>query len=128
MAEEENLENLLIEVLRNLIRIGIVEDRDMDKRLVRVRFKDDDMTSGWLPVLINRDRIGIDVEEWDETQWTEFDTEDKIPQSGETRYVPHKHKLVIKPYMPKINDQVLAVYLPVFNADGFVIGGIKSWR
>lgn len=128
MTDEEYQENLLIEALRGLIRLGTVMDRNKDKRLVRVWFEDDKMSSGWLPVLINRDRIGSEVEEWDETQWTEFDTEDKVPQAGETRYVPHKHKLVIKPYFPKVGDQVLAVYFPVFNADGFVIGGIRPWQ
>ena len=26
--------------------------------------------------------------------------------------------------MPKVNDQVLVLYLPVFNGDGFILGGI----
>lgn len=30
----------------------------------------------------------------------------------------------IKPWMPKVNDQVLVLYLPVFNGDGFILGGI----
>ena len=27
-------------------------------------------------------------------------------------------------WMPKINDTVLCLYLPVFNADGFILGGL----
>ena len=27
-------------------------------------------------------------------------------------------------WMPKVNDQVLVLYLPVFNSDGFILGGI----
>ena len=43
-------------------------------------------------------------------------------------YVDHKHKLVIKPYMPKVNDLVLVLYFPVFNGDGVILGGVKPWR
>jgi len=114
------------EVLNGLVRIGTVTDRRMDKRLVRVWFEDDAMSSGWLPVLISQDVIPD--YEYDSPQWTEFETEDKTPQAGETKYVPHRHRIILKPYMPKVGDEVLAVYLPVFNADGFVIGGIKKWR
>lgn len=36
---------------------------------------------------------------------------------------------VLSPYastqrMPRVNDQVLVLYLPVFNGDGFILGGI----
>jgi len=36
----------------------------------------------------------------------------------------HQHDLTIKPWMPLVNDTVLTLYLPVFNGDGFVLGGI----
>ena len=29
-------------------------------------------------------------------------------------------------WMPKINDTVLAVFLPVYDGDGFVIGGVGA--
>lgn len=115
-------------ILSGLVRVGIVTDRQMDKRLARVWFPDLNMPSDWLPVLINRDRIGIDVVEWDETQWTEFDSEWKGDRAGDPDYTDHKHELVIKPWMPKVGDEVLTVYLPVLDADGFILGGIKKWR
>lgn len=31
---------------------------------------------------------------------------------------------IMKHYTPSINDKVLVLYLPVENADGFIIGGI----
>ncbi|MDE7245521.1 MAG: hypothetical protein K2O18_16330 [Oscillospiraceae bacterium] len=128
MTEEENRENLVSEVLNGIVRVGKVMDRDpdLDKRLVRVWFEDDQMDSGWLPVLISQDVTPN--YEYDDPQWTEFETEDKEAQAGETRYVPHKHKIIRKPYMPKVGDLVLVIYLPVFGADGFVIGGIRPWR
>jgi len=27
-------------------------------------------------------------------------------------------------WMPNVNDTVLVIYLPIFNADGFILGGI----
>ena len=116
-------------ILSGLVRVGTVTDRQMDKRLARVWFPDLGMSSDWLPVLISQDVTPDDLpREYDDPQWTEFDTEDEILQAGETRYVRHKHRIVRKPYMPKVGDEVLTVYLPVMDADGFIAGGIKRWR
>ena len=119
----------LEKILYGLVRVGTVTDRQMDKRLARVWFPDLGMSSDWLPVLISQDVTPDDLpREYDGPQWTEFETEDKMPQEGETRYVPHKHKILRKPWMPKVGDEVLTVYLPVLDADGFIVGGIKRWR
>ena len=119
----------LEKILYGLVRVGTVTDRQMDKRLARVWFPDLNMSSDWLPVLISQDVTPDDLpREYDDPQWTEFETEDKMPQEGETRYVPHKHKILRKPWMPKVGDEVLALYLPVLDADGFILGGIKRWR
>lgn len=116
-------------ILSGLVRVGTVTDRKMEQRLARVWFPDLGISSDWLPVLISQDVTPDDVpREYDDPQWTEFETEDKIPQAGETRYVPHKHKILRKPWMPKIGDEVLTIYLPVLDADGFIVGGIKRWR
>ena len=126
MTGEEKRENLFSEVLGGLVRIGTVTDRRMEERRVRVWFEDDGMSSGWLPVIISQDVTP--EHDYDDPQRTEFETEWREPRAGEKEYADHKHKIVRKPYMPKVGDEVLAVYLPVFNADGFVIGGIKRWR
>ena len=126
MTGEEKRENLFSEVLGGLVRIGTVTDRRMEERRVRVWFEDAGMSSGWLPVIISQDVTP--EHDYDDPQWTEFETEWREPRAGEKEYADHKHKIVRKPYMPKVGDEVLAVYLPVFNADGFVIGGIKRWR
>lgn len=120
---------VLRRILSRLVRIGIVTDRQMDKRLARVWFPDLNIPSDWLPVLISQDVTPDDIpREYDDPQWTEFETEDKVPQAGETRYVPHKHKILRKPWMPKVGDEVLTLYLPVLDADGFILGGIKRWH
>lgn len=70
-------------ILSGLVRVGTVTNVDEGKRMARVKFQSEDMTSGWLHVLA---RTGF--------------------------------------WLPKTNATVLCVYLPVFNADGFVLGEI----
>ena len=107
-------------ILSGLVRIGTVTDRNLDKRLARVWFPEMKMSSDWLPVLINRDFIpDYDVEQ---------KTEKRGGGSGDAAYEEHDHPLTIKPWMPSIGDEVLTIYLPVLDADGFVVGGIKRWR
>lgn len=104
------------EILTNLVRIGTVTDVNNDKRIARVKFQDVDMTSAWLCVLDNRPYIP----DYDVPQRTEYE----VGGSGEAAFESHKHDLIIKPWMPRVNDTVLTLYLPVFNADGFVLGRI----
>lgn len=113
---------------RHMIKLGIVTDVDNDKRLARVKLPGMGLqdTSGWLPVLINMDVIHYYP--YDEPQWTEFETECKEPRTGDKDFAEHRHKVVIKPYMPKRNDLVLCIYSPVFSADGFIFGGIQPWQ
>lgn len=116
-------------ILSGLVRVGTVTDRQMDKRLARVWFPDLGISSDWLPVLISQDVTPNDIpREYDDPQWTEFETEWKPERAGEKDYVDHKHKILRKPWMPKVGDEVLTVYLPVLDADGFILGGIKRWR
>ena len=95
------------DVLKNIVRIGTVFDVDTGARKARIRFHDVDMTSDWLYVLNNRPYIP----DYEGPQQTEL-------QDG------HIHELIIKGWMPKIDDVVVALYLPIFNADGFIIGGV----
>lgn len=105
------------QILARLVRVGIVTDVDNAKHKARVKFSDVDMTSGWLHVLDNRPSIpGNDVE-----QRTEFEQ----GGSGDAEFAKHKHDLIVSQWMPKVNDTVLVLYLPIFNSDGFVLGGIK---
>lgn len=115
-----------IAVFEQLVRVGNVTDVNYDKRIARVKFPDLGYTSDWLPVLISLDVFPD--HKYTDPQWTEFDTEDKVPQAGVTEYVPHKHKLDPKPYMPIVGDQVLTIYQPVRNGQGFILGGIQKWQ
>lgn len=110
-------------ILRNLVRLGSVTAIDIPKRLARVKFHDTGITSGWLPVLDNRPFIP-DYEQLGVSQRTEFEA----GGSGDPAFASHKHDLIIKPWMPFVGDQVLALYLPVQDADGFILGRVHTWQ
>ena len=78
------------------------------------------LPSGWIPVLINRDFIP----DYDVPQ----KTEKRGGGAGDAAFEQHDHDLIIKPWMPKVNDQVLCLYEPIRDGRGFVLGGIQAWQ
>ena len=103
-------------MLSGIVRLGTVTDVNNDKHLARVKFQSEGMTSGWLYVLDNRPFIPG----YNQQQRTEFES----GGSGYPAFASHKHDLIIQQWMPKVNDTVLVIYLPMFNADGFILGGV----
>lgn len=110
-------------VQAGMIRVGIVTDVNKEKLIARVKFPETGMESGWLQILDRKPFIPDYPENTDE-QRTEYDT----GGSGEAAYENHRHKLIIKPWAPDINEQVLTVYLPMRDGDGFILGGLKPWQ
>lgn len=106
--------------IEDVVREGKVTAVDNGKRIAKVWFDSMGIESDWLPVLITRDFIP----DYDVPQRTEFEA----GGSGDPAFASHKHDLIIKPYMPKVNDLVLVLYFPVFNGDGVILGGVKPWR
>ncbi len=109
-------------ILSNLVRVGTVSSVDSTNRKVRVMFKDMGITSGWLYVLQHY-QAGVYVDPDGKHTHTIADT---YTGGGSASTEPdHDHTGTHLTYwMPKVNDRVLALYLPVFNGDGFVLGGI----
>lgn len=103
-------------ILARLVQEGIVTDVDRAKRRARVLFPTSKMVSGWLYVLKSQPYIP----DYDGPQ----KTQEKAGGSGEAAFASHTHELVIKPWLPKINDRVLCLYLPVQDGDGYILGGI----
>ena len=103
-------------ILKRLVRIGTITVTDPIKRVARVKFEDTGETSGLLYVLANRSY----VPDYDVPQRTEFEA----GGSGDPAFASHKHDLIIKPWMPKVNAVVLTLYLPVLDGDGFILGEI----
>ena len=106
--------------IEDIAREGKVTAVNNDKRIAKVWFDALGIESDWLPVLITRDFIP----DYDVPQRTEYEA----GGSGDAAFESHKHDLIIKPYMPKVNDLVLVLYFPVFNGDGVILGGIKPWK
>lgn len=91
----------------DMIRIGKVNDVKDEERTARVFFEDTKVMSGWLKVIASPPFIpGKDV-----------------PQETESAD-GHRHSLVIKPWMPSVGDKVLCIFLPCFDGDGYILGGI----
>lgn len=112
----------LATVFAQLVRVGNVTDVNYDKRIARVKFPDLGYTSDWLQVLISLD-TSPDYK-YTDPQWTEW----KGTRAGDPDYVDHRHKIIRKPYMPVVGDQVLAIYQPIRNGRGFILGGIQPWQ
>ena len=106
--------------IEGIAREGKVTAVNNDKRIAKVWFDALGIESDWLPVLITRDFIP----DYDVPQRTEYEA----GGSGDAAFESHKHDLIIKPYMPKVNDMVLVLYFPIFNGDGVILGGVKPWR
>lgn len=105
-------------ILKRLVRIGTVTVTDPVKRMARVKFEDTGETSGLLYILANRSYIP----DYNVPQRTEFEA----GGSGDPAFASHKHDLIIKPWMPKVNAVVLTLYLPVLDGDGFILGEIGA--
>jgi len=103
-------------ILSRMIQVGIVTSVDNENRKARVKFQDTGITSAWLRVLKNPPFIPT----YEGLQRTEYES----GGSGDSSFANHKHDLVILPWMPKVNETVLVIYLPVENSDGYVIGGV----
>ena len=74
----------------------------------------------WLYVLAARPYIPS----YDGPQRTEYEA----GGSGDPAFASHKHNLIIKPWMPKVGEQVLCLYEPIRDGRGFVLGGIQAWQ
>ena len=79
--------------ISQLVRIGTVTAVDNKKRMARVKFEDSTTVSGWLYVPAARPYANYE-----------------------------KDESSLLPWMPRVNASVLALYLPVLDGDGFILG------
>lgn len=103
----------------DVIRLGIVTNVDDGRRLARVKFPDEDLQSDWLPVLASPPFIPARGAQH---------TEKASGGSGDAAFAPHVHPLMITPWMPDVNDQVLVAFSQAEDGDGFILGRIDRWR
>lgn len=103
-------------LLENIIRIGEVQSINESERTVRVMFPDTKIMSGWLKVIKSPPFIPSKGEEQK--------TETASGQREEGTFDEHFHNVIINAWFPSIGDNVLCIFVPVFNGDGYVIGEI----
>ena len=105
-------------ILGRLVRRGIVTDVNKKKRTAREKFDDEDLPSGWLRILANPPFIP----KVDEPQRTEFESRG----GGDEAFASHKHDVIMTPWLPRVNDVVLVLYLPAHDSDGYILGRIEE--
>ncbi len=113
MLPQTNIEEMdldgLASIVGRLVRRGIVTNVDQKKRRARVRFDQENMDSGWLRILSNPPFIP----KVDEPQRTEIASN-------------HNHSVIITPWLPRVNDVVLTLFLPCHDSDGYILGRIEE--
>jgi len=108
--------------LRNLVRVGTVSELDEDKCMARVKYDDSGMQSGWLFVLQHY-AANISVAPDNPHTHEIYDT---YSNGGSASTVEgHDHPGThIASWMPNDKERVLVLYIPIFNGDGFILGGL----
>ncbi len=111
-------------ILSGLVRVGTVTDINADKRQARVKFQGENMTSGWLFV-VQHYAGGLFINPDGAHTHAVYDTYSGGGSASTEPNHDHSPGSYSTYWMPKVNDTVLVLYLPVFNADGFILGGIS---
>ncbi len=110
-------------ILSRLVQIGTVTAVDSGKRTARVKFQDTSIISGPLRVL-QHFAAGIYIAP--DAEHTHDITDTYTGGGSASTFPAHDHLpgSHLTYWMPKVNDTVLVLYLPIDNSDGFILGGI----
>lgn len=131
--------------VKETIRIGKVSSVNVKERTARVIFTDsDNMVSAELPVLVNMPFITVTKTD-NKASWEGEGVYNSAPRSvpgasykkqlpdtitlqKEIEYTGEKHlhglKIEVHPWLPYVEQMVIAVFLPFGAGDGFIIGGL----
>lgn len=111
------------QILSRIVQTGTVSAVDTSKRMARVILKETGHTSGWLKVL---QHYGANFYIEPDAEHTHKITDTYSGGGSASTFPSHDHLpgSYLTWWMPKVNDEVLVLYLPVFNGDGFILGGI----
>lgn len=113
-------------ILARLVQVGFVSAVDTKKRMVRVKFPETDIISDWLRVL-QHGGTGVSVAP-DGGHAHNAKVSDTYTGGGSATIEPvpdHDHQgSTTTVWLPKVNERVVVLYLPVADSDGFVLGGL----
>lgn len=109
-------------ILERLAQIGTVTA--IQGTTARVLFPDTQITSDWLPILQRKGELvrTINAEAGKHTH--DISTPEGSGSASESGNHTHTATSEVVSWVPQIGTTVLVIYLPVFNSDGFIIGGI----
>lgn len=109
-------------ILSRLVQVGYVTAVDPAKKKARVRFPDTGITSGWL-LVVQHTTAGLHIIPDAEHTHTINDT--YTGGGAASTFPDHNHDgSYVTVWMPKVNEKVVVLYLPVADGDGFILGGI----
>lgn len=112
-------------VLR-MVQIGVVTVVDPDQHKCRVKFPDTGLTSDWLRVLQQTPTVSVnDGGAHSHTGSVSVSADADHSHTASVsidQAAGHGHGITVTGWMPRVNDTVVVIYIPVFNSDGFVIG------
>lgn len=92
------------------LRVGKVSSVDVANLAARVQFDADNVTSGWLKVLQTPPKVTASGKFYDSESGSDKNVEIKVDVSA---------------WMPAVGDTVVCIYGDGFNADGYIIGGLR---
>ncbi len=105
----------------SMVQIGVVSDVDKAKRMARVIWPASGQTSGWLYVL---QHFGAELNIVLDNEHTHQITDTHGGGLASTE-PDHNHSgSTVTIWLPKVNESVLVIYMPVEDGDGFVIGRV----
>ncbi|MDE6727915.1 MAG: hypothetical protein K2J80_08250 [Oscillospiraceae bacterium] len=90
------------------LRVGRVSAVDAANLAARVRFDADDVTSGWLKILQTPPGVAATG---------------RFDDDGDEKDV--EITVTVSAWMPAVGETVVCIYGEGFNADGYIIGGLK---
>ena len=104
------------------LRIGTVSAVDKANLAARVIFKDENIVSGWLPVLQRTGEIVTVATAGKHDHDVDGDCTVKNTTKTPTTWTDSEGNY----WLPKVNETVACLYLPTFNGDGVILGAIKT--
>lgn len=110
-------------ILARLVQVGTVTSVDSGRRTARVKFHDTGLISAPLRVLQHH-AAGLYIEP--DAEHTHIISDTYSGGGSASTFPAHDHLpgSHLTYWMPKVNDAVLVLYLPVPDSDGYILGGI----
>lgn len=118
-TEEENI----INVLKKIIRVGVIHAYYPDKDAARVKFDDKGGIISAPLKVIRRPRYVVPGEN-DQTGGKTASTSLKYDRNDSLKTESHSHAAYVTDWVPQVNDMVVCIYVPGGDGDGFILGEV----